>query len=232
MFGWLRAHLTFANVVSLMALFVALSGGAYALTLPRNSVGAEQLKRNAVRSSKIKNSAVTSSKVKDASLLSKDFRPGQLPSGPQGPQGPQGVQGVPGTSGPVGPTFASAFSNPQTPTPPATPDSPVLNGQYSHTFVTPRSGRLLVFASLKHLSVTCSVGNGNAFLYLDGVGVPGSGQLQPNITPADPYTPIALTGVVPAGEHTLTIDLDCPMGNKMSDSSSGDGKLGAVLIGS
>ena len=36
-------HLTFANVVSLMALFVALSGGAYALSIPKNSVGAKQL---------------------------------------------------------------------------------------------------------------------------------------------------------------------------------------------
>jgi hypothetical protein len=104
MLGWLRSHLTFANVVSLIALFVALSGGAYALTLPKSSVGAEQLKRNAVRTSKIKRGAVTSSKVKDASLLSKDFKPGQLRSGPQGPQGPegpqgvQGVQGVPGTA--------------------------------------------------------------------------------------------------------------------------------------
>lgn len=47
-----RSRLTFANVVSLIALFVALSGGAYALTIPRDSVGAKQLKKNAVTASK------------------------------------------------------------------------------------------------------------------------------------------------------------------------------------
>ena len=54
MLAKLRSRLTFANVVASMALFVALSGGAYALTIPKNSVGAKQLKRNAVTRSKIK----------------------------------------------------------------------------------------------------------------------------------------------------------------------------------
>jgi hypothetical protein len=66
-----RSRLTFANVVSLIALFVALGGGAYALTIPRNSVGARQLKKNAVISSKVRNN----------SLLAEDFKPGQLPRG-------------------------------------------------------------------------------------------------------------------------------------------------------
>jgi hypothetical protein len=43
MLAAIRSRLTFANVVSLMALFVALSGSAYALTIPRNGVGAKQL---------------------------------------------------------------------------------------------------------------------------------------------------------------------------------------------
>jgi hypothetical protein len=83
----LRPHLSFANVVSMLALFLALSGGAYALTLPRNSVGPKQLKRNAVTGPKIKRGAVTSRKVKDHSLLEKDFRAGQLPAGPASRQG-------------------------------------------------------------------------------------------------------------------------------------------------
>jgi hypothetical protein len=88
-----RSRLTFANVVSLMALFVALSGGAYALTIPNNSIGAKQLKKNAVTGSKIKRGAVTSSKVKDRSLLAKDFKAGQLPQGAKGDTGPQGPPG-------------------------------------------------------------------------------------------------------------------------------------------
>jgi hypothetical protein len=44
----LRTHLTFANTVSVLALFIALGGGAYAVTLKKNSVGPKQLKTNAV----------------------------------------------------------------------------------------------------------------------------------------------------------------------------------------
>jgi hypothetical protein len=43
-----RSRLTFANVVSLMAPFVALGGGAYAMTIAKDSVGATQLNKNAV----------------------------------------------------------------------------------------------------------------------------------------------------------------------------------------
>jgi hypothetical protein len=145
----------------------------------------------------------------------------------RGPEGPPGVRGGPG---PVGPTFATTLQD-GGPAPPANPDTAVLNAQYKHTFVTPSRGRLLVFASLRSLAVRCTVGNGNAFLYLDGVGVPGSGQVQPDVPDPDPFTPIALTGVVPAGEHTLTIALDCPLGNRSGDTGAGDGDLGAVLIG-
>jgi hypothetical protein len=83
----LRSHVTFANVVSLTALFVALGGGAYALTIPKDSVGAKQLKRNAVTRSKIKNGAVDSAKVQDRSLLARDFKVGELTAGAQGPPG-------------------------------------------------------------------------------------------------------------------------------------------------
>jgi hypothetical protein len=67
-----RSRLTFANVLSLIALFVALSGGAYALTIPRNSVGAKQLKKNAVTAPKIKKNAVSSPKVRNGSLRGTD----------------------------------------------------------------------------------------------------------------------------------------------------------------
>jgi hypothetical protein len=80
-----------AMVVACIALSVALAGTSYAaITLPKNSVGARQLKKN----------AVISSKVKNRSLLAVDFKAGQLPAGPQGPQGPQGVQGIQGPAGP------------------------------------------------------------------------------------------------------------------------------------
>jgi hypothetical protein len=70
-----------AMVVALLALFVALGGSAFAaLTLPKHSVGAKQLKNGAVTGAKLHDNAVTSSKVKNHSLLAKDFKAGQLPS--------------------------------------------------------------------------------------------------------------------------------------------------------
>lgn len=78
-----------ATAISVIALFVALSGTTYAISqLPRNSVGAKQLRNN----------SVTSGKVKDRSLLAKDFKAGQLPRGEQGAKGDQGEQGPAGPS--------------------------------------------------------------------------------------------------------------------------------------
>jgi hypothetical protein len=65
----LHSQLTFANVTAVIALFVALGGGAYAATsLPKNSVGAKQIKANAVTSAKIKNGAVTAAKIAPGSI--------------------------------------------------------------------------------------------------------------------------------------------------------------------
>src|SRR4051812_26982597 len=87
------------NVVSYVALFVALGGTSYAaVRLPSNSVGPLQITKN----------AITSSKVRDSSLLARDFKAGQLPAGkpgdtgptgPQGARGPQGATGAAGTPG-------------------------------------------------------------------------------------------------------------------------------------
>ena len=45
----LRCHLSYANVMATVAVFVALGGGAYAATaLPRGSVGRAQLRDHAV----------------------------------------------------------------------------------------------------------------------------------------------------------------------------------------
>jgi hypothetical protein len=95
---WIRSHLSFANSISLIALFVALGGTSLAaVTLTKNSVGAKQIKKNAVRASEInknavraseiKASAVRSSEVKDGSLLLADFGAGQIPQGAKGDTG-------------------------------------------------------------------------------------------------------------------------------------------------
>jgi hypothetical protein len=63
MFGRFASYLR-RHHVGMLALFLALSGTAYAATLPRNSVGTVQLKRNAVTAQKVKKNAVTSPKIK------------------------------------------------------------------------------------------------------------------------------------------------------------------------
>jgi hypothetical protein len=52
-----------------MALFVALGGVSYAaLTLPKGSVGTEQLKPQAVSTAKIKDGAITANKIRDGAV--------------------------------------------------------------------------------------------------------------------------------------------------------------------
>ena len=51
---WIRSHLSFANVISMIALFVALGGTSYAaFGVPINSVGSAQLRNGAIPSSKL-----------------------------------------------------------------------------------------------------------------------------------------------------------------------------------
>jgi hypothetical protein len=96
-------------VVAFIALLVSMGGTGYAaITLPKNSVGSEQLKKNAVTSKKIKNGAVNSNEVKNGSLLSADFKSGQLPAGPRGPEGPQGPRGPQGPKGDTGAAGSAA----------------------------------------------------------------------------------------------------------------------------
>jgi hypothetical protein len=61
----LRRHLTPSLVISFLALFISLSGGAYALT---------------VSGKNIKNGSITTADVKNKSLTASDFRPGTLPA--------------------------------------------------------------------------------------------------------------------------------------------------------
>jgi hypothetical protein len=93
---------TFANAISLIAIFVALGGTAVAITaLERNSVKSRHIARGAVKQADLGANAVNSAKVANGSLREADFAAGQLPAGPTGPQG------VTGIAGPAGPTSGS-----------------------------------------------------------------------------------------------------------------------------
>jgi hypothetical protein len=85
--------------IALLALFLALTGGAYAaVKLPANSVGTKQIKKKAVTLAKIAPSAQKALKGATGPQGPKgaDGAPGA-----QGPQGAQGVQGIQGSEGPV-----------------------------------------------------------------------------------------------------------------------------------
>jgi hypothetical protein len=65
-----RKRLTYANVMSSIAVFLVVAGGSAlaANQLGKNTVGTKQLKKNAVTAAKIKNGAVTGAKVNLSTL--------------------------------------------------------------------------------------------------------------------------------------------------------------------
>jgi hypothetical protein len=100
----LRARLSYANVMATIAVFIALGGSSYAaINLPRNSVGASEIKTGAVRSAEIKDRSIRTS---DLATSARSALRGQ--SGPQGPAGPQGLAGA---QGPAGPTYWAAVDS-------------------------------------------------------------------------------------------------------------------------
>src|SRR5829696_3318233 len=87
-----------AIILSLLALFVALGGTSYALT---------------VGSAQVTNNSLTSADIKDGSLRARDFARRELAArtaGSPGAAGPQGVAGEPGTKGDQGEPAAGLFA--------------------------------------------------------------------------------------------------------------------------
>ncbi len=99
----LTTKLSYANVMSTIAMFVVVAGGtAYAASIAKNSVGSQQIKKGAVKTADLGRNAVSSIKVKDGSLRAADFAAGQLPAGPKGEPGAPGAPGPKGDKGDKG----------------------------------------------------------------------------------------------------------------------------------
>jgi hypothetical protein len=79
----LRAKLTFANVMACIAVFIALTAGAYAFSVPRNSVGTRQLQAKAVTNGKLANEAVTGSKIAGGTITGQNIDMAALGTVPQ-----------------------------------------------------------------------------------------------------------------------------------------------------
>jgi hypothetical protein len=91
----MRRHLTYANVISSLCLFIVLSGSAVAAVT--------------ITGKQVRNNSLTSADIRDRTLRANDFKPGVLPqagsseTGVPGPQGPKGEQGDRGPQGDAGP---------------------------------------------------------------------------------------------------------------------------------
>ena len=89
-----------ALIVSSLALFTALSGGAYAAT----TIGSLQIKNNAVKSIDIQNGTLKTADMSLAARLALKGKAGpagrraRRPPGRQGRPGRPGLQGIPGTA--------------------------------------------------------------------------------------------------------------------------------------
>lgn len=94
----IRSHLTYANVVSTLCLFVVLGGSAYAGVL----LTGKDVKDGSLTGADVKNGSIRSADVGDGSLTATDFRAGALPAGLRGDKGDPGVKGDPGPKGDPG----------------------------------------------------------------------------------------------------------------------------------
>jgi hypothetical protein len=76
----IRKRLTYANVMSSLAVFLILGGASAfaAVQLGKNTVGSKQLKKNAVSAPKIKNEAVTNAKIKAGAVSETKLAPGAV----------------------------------------------------------------------------------------------------------------------------------------------------------
>jgi hypothetical protein len=194
-----------------LAVFIALGGGAYAVTkVGKNSVTSKSIKDGAVKSADVLNDGLTGTDIDESTLL--------------------GMLGAQGAQGPPGPTAAGVTDHAD---PVANPDN--LGGVGpSATVSTPTSGRLLVtFVAVGPLGVTvfCNAGNPNIGLYVDGVPVPDTRVSLSNNT----LTDVSLAGItataVPPGNHPIVLGEDCPSGSFSGASLPGGSVVGVLLGG-
>jgi hypothetical protein len=102
----MRRHLRYrpspALIISIVALFVALGGTGYALTVTGKTV-----KNNSLTGADVKNNSLTTKDIKDRSLRARDFLGGELPGGGGGGSAP----GKPGSNGSNGSALGYARVN-------------------------------------------------------------------------------------------------------------------------
>jgi hypothetical protein len=153
-----RKRLTYANVMSSVAVFLVVAGGtAFAASqLGKESVGTKQLKKEAVSLTKINKAAKSSLKGATGPAGAKGATGAQGPKGDKGDRGEKGEKGSVGEPGPFptslpsGKTETGAFSAGIT----ATAAGQVLETAVS--FPYPVTGLTAVYVKAGATSTTCT----------------------------------------------------------------------------
>ena len=76
----MKKHLSPSTVISCIALFVALSGAAYAATLGKNAVKTKNIANGAVTVKKLKNASVTAAKIANGAVIGSKIANGAVGS--------------------------------------------------------------------------------------------------------------------------------------------------------
>jgi hypothetical protein len=100
--------LSYANVMSTLAVLLALGGTAVAAA----TITGRDVVDSSLTGADVRNRSLTGADVRDRSLRAVDFARGQLPGGAAGPAGPRGPQGPAGAPGPAGPQGATGLRGP------------------------------------------------------------------------------------------------------------------------
>ena len=90
----MRRHLTYANVMATIAVFLGLGGSSYAVV----KITGKEVKNGSLTGVDIKNGSLSGLDIRNRSLHALDFADGELPQGQPGPQGAQGPKGDPGAT--------------------------------------------------------------------------------------------------------------------------------------
>jgi hypothetical protein len=106
----MRRHLTYANVISSLCLFIVLGGSAVAAVT--------------ITGRQVKNGSLTSADIRNGTLRGVDLQPGLLSPGGQSGSGAPGAQGPAGQQGPAGPQGAAGSDGQPGPQGPAGPQGP------------------------------------------------------------------------------------------------------------
>lgn len=129
-------HLSYANVMVTVAVFLALGGGAYAFDA---SGGEGPAARTITVSKSALNQMIRQEAAAQVNAAAKKKKARRGPAGATGPQGPNGVQGSPGVSGlqQVFKSSAVDTSNPKSTTVMCPPGKRAIGGGATHSSASP-----------------------------------------------------------------------------------------------